>query len=267
MEIFRFFFSNVPARLLSDAELVDIDKKVQEIERGVRTEDIDEDDAGKGINISVFHSFPSISQASNVHQNCRISMMVIVIPNLVVQIEMIFVLMPNTILPSTPFPLFLSNSHLFLFHRRENWRTAGNANRRGANPKQNQYNSTHNRQQYNPRNNPRNNRYAENQAAYETRDLTLQTTNEEPTRNQRLNSGSFSQGQSSGPTSPSGIVAGRTIYSNTHRSSVNRNSPTPHAGSSSSRKNSMSNTTSPPNQQVGTNKVNRKPSNRKNELC
>ena len=34
-------------RQLSAADLLEIEKKVQEIERGTRTEDIDEDDAGK----------------------------------------------------------------------------------------------------------------------------------------------------------------------------------------------------------------------------
>ena len=38
---------NVPVRPMSEAESADIDKKVQEIERGIRTEDVDEDDAGK----------------------------------------------------------------------------------------------------------------------------------------------------------------------------------------------------------------------------
>jgi len=132
------------------------------------------------------------------------------------------------------------------------------------NPKQIQYNSATNRQQYNNRN-QRNARYTDNPSSYEQRDLTLQTTNEEPIRNQRMNSGNFSQGQTSGPTSPSGTVSGRTFHSNTHRSTVgNRNSPGPYAGNSSSRKNSMSNTTSPPNQQTGpNNKMTRKQSIRK----
>jgi len=38
---------NVPVRQMSTAELADIEKKVQEIERGIRPEDVDEDDAGK----------------------------------------------------------------------------------------------------------------------------------------------------------------------------------------------------------------------------
>lgn len=198
--------------------------------------------------------------------------MEIVIQKLVVRIEMIFVLIQITILQSTFISKVCLSCHNLSSIRRENWRdqrSTGNSNRRGGggggnNPKQNQYNnSTTNRQQYNNRN-PRNTRYADNQSSYEQRDLTLQTTNEEPTRNQRMNSGNYSQGQTSGPTSPSGTVSGRTIYSNTHRSAaVNRNSPVPYAGSSSSRKNSMSNTTSPPNQQSGPNKITRKQSIRK----
>lgn len=38
---------NVPVRQMSEVEQADIEKKAQEIERGIRTEDIDEDDAGK----------------------------------------------------------------------------------------------------------------------------------------------------------------------------------------------------------------------------
>jgi len=37
---------NVPVRQMSATELADIEKKVQEIERGIITQDIDEDDAG-----------------------------------------------------------------------------------------------------------------------------------------------------------------------------------------------------------------------------
>jgi hypothetical protein len=131
----------------------------------------------------------------------------------------------------------------------------------GNNPK---YNSTNNRQQHNTRIS-RGNRYPDNRSPYEGRDSPSQTTNEEPVRNQRLNSGNFSQGQTSGPTSPSTAVSGRTIYSSTHRSSANRNSPTPYGGSSSSRNNSITNTTSPPNQQSGTNKLTKKPSLSKNK--
>lgn len=156
-----------------------------------------------------------------------------------------------------------------IFLRRENWRSTGNTNRRGGGgggntSKQTTYNSNNNRYPHNP-NQARNPRYADNRTTYEGRDSPLQTTTEEPTRNQRVNSGNFSQGQPSGPTSPPTAVAGRTIYSNTHRSSANRNSPATSTGSSSSRNNSLQNTTSPPNQQTGTNKLAKKPSLRKNE--
>lgn len=40
-------YRNVPLRALSEGELAEIDKKVQEIERRGATEDINEDDAGK----------------------------------------------------------------------------------------------------------------------------------------------------------------------------------------------------------------------------
>jgi len=36
---------------MSATELLEIEKKVQEIERGTRKEDVDEDDAGKKTNI------------------------------------------------------------------------------------------------------------------------------------------------------------------------------------------------------------------------
>ena len=157
--------------------------------------------------------------------------------------------------------------------RRENWReqrsTTGNTNRRGGgsagnNPKQTSYNPNNNRYQHNTHL-ARNHRYTENRPVFEGRDSPSQTTTttEEPTRNQRVNSGNFSQGQASGPTSPPTAVAGRTIYSSTHRPSANRNSPAPYTGSSSSRNNSIPNTSSPPNQQSGTNKLTKKPSLRK----
>jgi len=41
-----FLFRNVPVRPMTAAELAEIDKKVLEIERGSRGEDVDEDDAG-----------------------------------------------------------------------------------------------------------------------------------------------------------------------------------------------------------------------------
>lgn len=40
-------YRNIPLRQLSEAESAEVDKKAQEIERGVVTEDVDEDDAGK----------------------------------------------------------------------------------------------------------------------------------------------------------------------------------------------------------------------------
>lgn len=43
-------------RQLSAADLLEIEKKVQEIERGTRGEDIDEDDAGKSKTTCTFYS-------------------------------------------------------------------------------------------------------------------------------------------------------------------------------------------------------------------
>ena len=61
-----------------------------------------------------------------------------------------------------------------------------------------------------------------------------------------MNSGSFSQGQNSGPTSPSTTAPGRTGYGrNNSGQPIGRNSPAPYTGSSSSRNNST-NATSPP---------------------
>lgn len=250
--------------------MAEIEKKVQEIERGGFTGDVDEDDAGNKEENSLF-VLQLFHQASNVPLNLIIPMMAIVIRKPIVPIEMIFVTMVNTIHRSS-FSFYWSLiSYSLIFLRRENWReqrSTGNTNRRGGgggnNPKQTSYNPNNNRYQHNP-NPARNPRYADNRTSYEGRDSPLQTTTEEPTRNQRLNSGNFSQGQSSGPTSPPTAVAGRTIYPSSHRGSANRNSPAPHAGSSSSRNNSVQNTTSPPNQQAGTNKLTKKPSLRKNE--
>lgn len=175
---------------------------------------------------------------------------------------MIFVMIQNIILQSKfhCYFFFLFKFIKQILIRRENWRdqrSTGNNNRRG---RQNQYNSTNTRQQHNTRIS-RNNRYTDNRPPYEGRNSPLQTsTNEESTQYQRLNSSNYSQGQSSGPTSPSATVSARTIYSSTHRSSMNRNSPTPYTGSSSSHNNSISSTTSPPNQQSGINKPNKKSS-------
>jgi hypothetical protein len=42
---------------MSATELAEIEKKVQEIERGTRTEDVDEDDAGKINTLSLIYKF------------------------------------------------------------------------------------------------------------------------------------------------------------------------------------------------------------------
>ncbi len=156
---------------------------------------------------------------------------------------------------------------MFSFSRRGNWREhrpgAAGGNRRGGqssystnNPKQNQRSdptqytssrsseqSTNNRQQpYKSRNN----RYTENLSPHEGRDSPVQITNDEATRGQRMNSGSFSQGQNSGPTSPSTTVPARTIYSRNSGQPIGRNSPAPYTGSSSSRNNSTTATSPSP---------------------
>jgi len=103
--------------------------------------------------------------------------------------------------------------------------------------------STNNRQQQYK---SRNNRYPENLSPHEGRDSPLQIANDETTRGQRINSGSFSQGQNSGPTSPSTTVPARTIYSRNSGQPIGRNSPAPYTGSSSSRNNSTTATSPPP---------------------
>ena len=108
--------------------------------------------------------------------------------------------------------------------------------------------STNNRQQqqqYNARTS-RNARFSDNRSPHEGRDSPLPIGNDETTRGQRINSGSFSQGQTSGPTSPSTTVPARTIYSTSNRPPIGRNSPAPYTGSSSSRNNSTATTSSPP---------------------
>lgn len=141
--------------------------------------------------------------------------------------------------------------------------SAGNAG------KPNHYNSTrsggdqssYNRsQQYNSRGN-RHARYSESRPSYDGRKSPSQMPNEEPHRPQRMNSGNYSHGQMSGPTSPSASVPARTIYPSNNRQTGNRNSPAPYAGSSSSRNNSIS-TTSPP---TGNNKTNTAKSSRSME--
>jgi hypothetical protein len=103
--------------------------------------------------------------------------------------------------------------------------------------------STNNRQQAYK---SRNNRFTDNRSPHEGRDSPLQITNDETTRGQRINSGSFSQGQNSGPTSPSTALPARTVYPANNRSLIGRHSPAPYTGSSSSRNNSTTATSPPP---------------------
>ena len=143
----------------------------------------------------------------------------------------------------------------------------------GNNPKQNQYTSSrsneqsnYNRpqQQYNSRG-ARGNRYPDNRSSYEGRKSPSQTANDETNRPQRMNSGNYSHGPVSGPTSPSTAVPARTIYSSNSRNSASRNSPAPYTGSSSSRNNSISTTSPPPNQASNNNnKMGKKPQRSKN---
>ncbi|CAF1539476.1 unnamed protein product, partial [Adineta steineri] len=150
---------------------------------------------------------------------------------------------------------------------RGNWRDqrGGGNNRRGGggpnnypvnNSKQNQRSeqtqyissrsseqlSTNRQQPYKSRNN----RYVDNSSPHEGRDSPLKITNDEATRGQRINSGSFSQGQNSGPTSPSTALPARSVYSANRGSLIGRNSPAPYTGSSSSRNNSTTATSPPP---------------------
>lgn len=90
---------------------MEIEKKVQEIERGIITQDIDEDDAGKIKKIFSTKSSKFFFKASNVHRNLIISMIIIVIQEPIVQIEMIFVMILNTILPSN----FLLTKNFLIF--------------------------------------------------------------------------------------------------------------------------------------------------------
>ena len=155
--------------------------------------------------------------------------------------------------------------------RRGQWReqrSGGNNNRRGGgganNYKQNQYagsratehpmNNRQQQQSYNARA-PRTNRYPDNRSPHDGREQLIEATNDEATRHQRMNSGNFSQGQQSGPTSPSTAVPARTIYPSHNRPAVSRNSPAPYAGSSSSRTNSLSATSPPANQPSGNNRM------------
>jgi hypothetical protein len=178
-----------------------------------------------------------------------------------------FVLIPIIILQSNSLLAHIFLYYIFSIIRRGNWREqrpGGGNNRRGGqnnysmnNSKQNQRSdqtqytssrsseqSTNNRQQqYKSRNN---NRFTENLSPHEGRDSPLQTANDETTRGQRINSGSFSQGQNSGPTSPSTTIPGRTVYSRNSGQPMGRNSPAPYTGSSSSRNNSTTATSPPP---------------------
>lgn len=178
-----------------------------------------------------------------------------------------FVMMVNII--QSKLNAFFSNFYFLiilpLLIRRGNWReqrTGGGNNRRGGsnnysmnNQKANQRSeqaqytssrsseqSTNTRQQYKSRNN----RFTENRSPHEGRDSPSQAANDETARSQRINSGSLSQGQNSGPTSPSTNVPGRTIYPTTNRPPIGRNSPAPYTGSSSSRNNSTTGTTTSP---------------------
>ena len=104
-----------------------------------------------------------------------------------------------------------------------------------ANPRQQQYKTRGN------------NRYTENLSPHEGRDSPSQINNDETTRTQRMNSGSFSQGQNSGPTSPS-TAPTRMVYSRNSGQQMGRNSPAPYTGggNSSSRNNSITTTSPPP---------------------
>ncbi|CAF0809537.1 unnamed protein product [Rotaria sp. Silwood1] len=236
-------YTNVPIRQMTTDELAEIEKKASEIEKGTRNDDIDEDDAGvkrpseynQTHTVDDGNSNIKNNQSSRSHTSDRRSD-------------------------------FRYDAE-YNASKRGSWReqrTGGGAgnNRRGGgpnnysmnNPKSNQRSeqtqytssrsseqSTNNRQQQYK---SRNNRFTDNRSPHEGRDSPLQTTNDETTRGQRINSGSFSQGQNSGPTSPSTTVPARTIYSTNNRPPIGRNSPAPYTGSSSSRNNSTT-TTSP----------------------
>ncbi|CAF5210773.1 unnamed protein product, partial [Rotaria magnacalcarata] len=170
-------FRNVPIRQLTADELVDIEKKVSEIEKGGHTEDVDEDDAGvkrppelnQTQSIDDGNNNTKNNQSSRVHPNDRRS-------------EFRYDGEYNT--------------------KRGNWReqrAGGGNNRRGGsnnysmnNPKTNQRSeqaqytssrsseqSANNRQQQYK---PRNNRFPDNRSPHEGRDSPLQITNDEVTR-------------------------------------------------------------------------------------
>ncbi|UJR25408.1 hypothetical protein I4U23_006755 [Adineta vaga] len=233
-------YTNIPIRQMTAEESADIDKKAMEIERGIRTEDIDEDDAGvkRPSEFNVTHnnddgnSNPKSNQSSRLHPNERRS----------------------------DFRLDTEYNS-----KRGNWRDqrGGGNNRRGGpnnystnNPKQNQRSeqtqyTTSRSSEQTPNNRQqsyklRNNRFNDNRSPHEGRDSPLQVNNDETTRGQRIHSGSFSQGQNSGPTSPSTTLPARGVYSANNRSLIGRNSPAPYTGSSSSRNNSTAASSSPP---------------------
>lgn len=107
--------------------------------------------------------------------------------------------------------------------------------------------SNNNRQQqYNTRG-ARPARFNEHRSPHEGRDSPSQAVNDETTRGQRINSGSYSQGPNSGSTSPSTTAPARPAYppANT-RPPLGRNSPAPYTGSSSSRNNSVTATSPTP---------------------
>jgi hypothetical protein len=182
----------------------------------------------------------------------------------VVIVDPNFVVIPNIIHRSISYFFSRFIKYFLFINRRGTWRDqrpGGGNNRRGGqanySSKQNQRSdqtqytssrsseqSTNTRQQYKTR---ANNRYTENLSPHEGRDSPLQIANDETTRGQRMNSGSFSQGQNSGPTSPS-TAPSRMVYSRSSGQQMGRNSPAPYTGggSSSSRNNSITATSPPP---------------------
>ena len=178
--------------------------------------------------------------------------------------DRIFVTMPSTIHRSescspTPLATLIFPS----LTRRAGWRDQRPVNngRRGAGntypmnsskpnqrSEQNQYgpsrpteqSSNNRQQQYNNTRGTRPTRYNEHRSPHEGRDSPSQIVNDEATRGQRMNSGSFSQGPNSGSTSPSTTAPARPAYPATNtRPPLGRNSPAPYTGSSSSRNNSV----------------------------
>ncbi|CAF0972385.1 unnamed protein product [Adineta ricciae] len=233
-------YTNVPLRPMTVEETAEVEKHAMEIERGNRYEDVDEDDAGvkrpseynANHNNDDGNGNPKSNQPSRSHMNER-------------RTDSRYEGEYNT--------------------KRGNWRDqrGGGNNRRGGpnnfsmnNPKQNQrseqtqYTTSRSSEQApNSRQQPyksRNNRFNDNRSPHEGRDSPLQAANDETARGQRIHSGSFSQGQNSGPTSPSTTLPTRGVYSANNRSLIGRNSPAPYTGSSSSRNNSTAASSPPP---------------------